>query len=313
MKAHLLDLPQTATNGLQFKKVDTLHLDNPFHFHKKCELVWIENGFGKRIVGDHVDNFAAGDLVLLGKDLPHIWQTDSASSHDRVPSRTKATVLYFPADIIESLTKEESIVFPVRDLMQRASRGLKFGGAVVKEVSGLMNLMEHNRGLSHLSYFIQLLDILTRSDDYISLAGINFEYPMEEKENDRINSAYRFLIRNFHRNITLAEVAAECNMAPTAFCRFFKSRTNRSVIQFLNELRVRHAVKLLQDNTIPIGEICYACGYNNLANFNKSFKLIRSTTPSDYRKLILQFERQEKKQVNEDSAIRVARMPVMTA
>jgi len=95
-------------------------------------------------------------------------------------------------------------------------------------------------------------------------------------------------MHRFHRNISLQEVASVSNMSPTAFCRFFKSRTQKSFIQFLNELRVGHACKLLQDEKHSIADVCYESGFNNLANFNKFFRAIKNKTPPAYRKIILE-------------------------
>lgn len=126
--------------------------------------------------------------------------------------------------------------------------------------------------------------MLSHSDEYEYLASVSYKNLYDEKDTGRISRVYQFLMQNFHRDIELQEVADLCNMTPNAFCRFCKTRTQKSLTQFLNELRIGHASKLLQNENYSIADVCYECGYNNLTNFNKFFKVIQQTTPSEYRK-----------------------------
>ncbi|MCH5719257.1 helix-turn-helix domain-containing protein [Niabella hibiscisoli] len=129
-----------------------------------------------------------------------------------------------------------------------------------------------------------MIRLLSSSEEYSYLASVSYKNLYEEKDTGRINMVYKYLMQNFQDDISLQEVANLCNMTPSAFCRYFKSRTQKSVIQFLNELRIGHASKLLLNERYSISDVCYECGYNSIANFNKFFKSIKKTTPSEYRK-----------------------------
>lgn len=286
MKAQLIDVVLSGKRTIQIKKVDKFFLDSPFHFHQLCELVWVEKSFGKRIVGDNVNNFEAGDLILMSPNLPHIWQNDPVFLRKKKGFKAKAIVVYFPPDFLLNLSDESSVIQPTQELIKKATRGLKFYGKTHARATKILSNISEDDGLKKILDFLNVIEILSHSKEYEYLASISYKNTYDEKDTGRINSVYQFLIQNFHRNISLEEVAGIGNMSPTAFCRFFKSRTQKSFIQFLNELRIGHACKLLQDEEYSVADVCYESGYNNLANFNKFFKSITSKSPSEYRKNI---------------------------
>lgn len=284
MKPQLIDINLPGSRTIQIKKLDTAYLTSPLHFHQLCELVWVEKSFGKRIVGDHIDNFEAGDLVLMGPNLPHIWKNDEAFQHEMKEGNVKSTVIYFPPDFLLNLTDEQNILAPTAELIKSSARGLRFYGDTNKRVTKILADMSENNGFKKIIYFLQAIEILSTSQEYSYLASLSFKNQYDEKDTKRINDVYQFLMHNFHHNIELKEVADLCNMTTNSFCRFFKSRTQKSFTQFLNELRIGHACKLIQNESYSISDACYQSGYNNLPNFNKFFKSITGFTPSQYRK-----------------------------
>lgn len=247
-------------------------------------MVLIEKGYGKRIVGDNISNYAGGDLVLMGPDLPHIWQSDEVNHPIEEENGVKATVIYFPADFLQNLTDEQNIVLPINELVEKAKRGLRFYGQTSIAVANILSSIVEDGKLPKIISFLQAIELLSNSKEFKPLASVSYKNNYNEKDTGRINNVYRYLMQNFQRNISLQEVADLCNMGPNSFCRFFKSRTQRSFTGFLNELRIGHACKLLQNEDNSIADVCYDCGYNNMTNFNKFFKAIKHMTPSEYRK-----------------------------
>jgi AraC-like DNA-binding protein len=287
MKPQLIDIPFENKRTIQVKKVDAFYLTNPLHFHHLCELVWIEQSFGKRIIGDHVDNFSDGDLVLMSPDLPHIWQNDAIYLRRKKGYRAKAIVIYFPADILSNLSDEPAVIQPTQELIRKASRGLKFFGQTHATVTAMLKEIGDSAGLKKILYFLNIIETLSHSTEYESLASISYKNAYGAKDTDRINIVYQFVMHNFHRAISLEEIADITSMSPSAFSRYFKSRTQKSFVQFLNEIRIGHACKLLHNEEYSVSDVCYECGYNNLTNFNKFFKIQKKMTPSEYRKTIL--------------------------
>jgi len=284
MKAQFIEVGPPATKTIHIKKINTDYLQSPFHFHELCELVWIQESHGQRIVGDHIDHFLPGDLVLMGPNLPHIWLNDAAFQETPVKGSVKSIVVYFPADFLQQLSEEEEIIAPVKRLVERAERGVRFTGNTQQAVVKLLNGITRRKGLGKLLDFMKILELLTDSAEFEYLSSMQFENSFQPKDTARINVVYQYLMNNFSGDISLQEVAALANMTPPAFCRYFKKHTGKSLTRFINEIRIGHACKLLLEDDLSIGEICYESGYQNLTNFNKFFRNIKGENPSQYRK-----------------------------
>ena len=265
------------------KKIYKPYFDHPFHFHKLCELTWIEKSHGKLIIGDYVGNFSEGEIVLSSPELPHLWKCDAAYYKNSKDLYTKAVGLYFPVDLINRITDETAINNNYNKLIQNAERGLRFYGETRKTVNNKMRELVEAGGLLQLSIFLEIIDILSWSVEYEFLASLGYRKSSNLNDIERFNEVYQFLLSNFQRDIKLEEVAGICNMAPNSFCRFFKQKTQKTFTQFLNELRIGHAKKLLQNENYPIKDICYECGYNNPVNFFNFFRQIVKQTPKQFR------------------------------
>ncbi len=288
MKARLMDTGLHAERQFRVKYVDKQFLDSHFHFHDACEIVLIEEGYGKRIVGDHVEEFEEGDLVLMGPNLPHIWRNDNEFFLEHNKLRVKATVIYFAPAMVLSLITGTDAGEQVGQLFTRAARGLRFGHKTNALLAGKFSDIVHAEGLKKVSLFLETVDLLSHAKDFTYLASETYKNAMTSRDAGRFNDVYQHLITNFHRDIPLDEIAGVARMSPTAFCRYFRTRTQKSFVQFLQEIRIAHACKLLRHENLSIMEVCLESGYNNLVNFNKCFKNITSQSPSEYRKKLLQ-------------------------
>ncbi|WP_341840704.1 AraC family transcriptional regulator [Chitinophaga caseinilytica] len=284
MKARLIETGLDANRQFRVKQVDEYFLNSPFHFHDTCEIVLIEEGYGKRIVGDHIDDFDQGDMVMMGPNLPHIWQTDNAFYHRRKNLRVKATVLYFAPAMVLGLVAGTDAAAAVEALLAKASRGLSIKQDAHARLLELFAEIQISEGLKRISLFLEALHLLAHTEDYDCLASDHYKNAMTVKDAGRFNDVYQFLITNFHREIPLDEVASVAKMSPTAFCRYFKTRTQKSFVSFLQEIRISHACKLLRRDDLSVMEVALESGYNNLVNFNKCFRNITSHSPSEYRK-----------------------------
>lgn len=285
MKAQLVvDAPIMGQKKIWVKKICKPYFDHPFHYHQLCELVWLEKSYGKLVVGDYVGNFAENELVFKHAGLPHLWRCDAEFYHAGTQLCTKATTIYFPPDLIPEITDDPSCNLLYRELTAKAARGLRFYGAARKSMIELIKGMTDSAAFGQLSCFMQIMDIMTTTQEYELLASVSYRNVTNTVDLDRFNDVYQFLLQNFGKEITLQEVAAVCNMAPNSFCRFFKSKTQKTFMRFLNELRIGHACKLLQNENNFVKDICYESGYNNPVNFYKFFKLITGLTPMEYRR-----------------------------
>lgn len=279
----IIDAPIMGEKKIWVKIINKPHFDHPFHFHKLCELTWIEKSHGKLIIGDYVGNFAEGEIILSGPELPHLWRCDSAYYKNNKNLHTKAVGLYFPSELINRLSDDSPSLHRYNKLMLRAERGLRFLGRTKLTINSKMRDIVETDGLLQLGIFLEIIDILTRSKEFEFLSSLGYKRSSYINDMDRFNDVYLFLLKNFHRDIMLEEVANICSMSPNSFCRFFKQKTQKTFTQFLNELRIGHAKKLLQNENYTIKDICYECGFNNPVNFFSFFKRITGQTPSVFR------------------------------
>jgi AraC-like DNA-binding protein len=289
MKAELMvDAPIMGQKKIWVKEICKPHFDHAFHYHQLCELVWLEKSHGKLIIGDYVGNFSENELILKSAGLPHLWRCDADFYHNNAALYTKATTTYFPPNLIPEITDDPTCNLLYSELMAKAARGLRFYGETRKAIIGLVRKMAVSEAFEQLSYFLKIMDIITHTNEYELLASVCYKNVKSREDLDRFNNVYHFLLENFDKDIRLREVSAVCNMAPNSFCRFFKSKTKKTFVRFLNELRVGHACKLLQNEFNSVKDICYNSGYNNPVNFFKFFKLITGMTPMEYRKKVRQ-------------------------
>ncbi|MBS1602882.1 MAG: helix-turn-helix domain-containing protein [Bacteroidetes bacterium] len=284
MKAQLIEVGLQKEQTFFIKQLDCDHFNTPFHFHELCELNYVMESSGKRIVGDNISNFSSGDLVLMSSNLPHIWYNDPDYLKDATRGTAKAIVTYFNPNFLVDLTHEEHYRIRITHLLDKARRGIRFLGNTQQHATDRLQSIIHKKGLEKVIDFLDIINLFLDATEYECLASIGYQHSFNEKDTRRMSTVYQYLIQNFTEPISLDEIAAVANLSSPAFCNFFKKRTQKSFSRFLNELRVGHACKLLQNHELSISDVGYQSGYQNMTNFNKFFKDITGTTPSQYRK-----------------------------
>ncbi len=256
-----------------------------FHFHEECQLVYIIKGSGKRIIGDSVAHFEENELVFIGSNIPHVWyNTDRKYIQSKKSYSVSLSLFISPARFTDHITGFGDVQ-KIRKLFEKAQRGMLIAGqSKLQLISLLKKVSKEKDSIEHIITLFKIIHILSTTSEYALLSKSNYTNHFQSRENERMNEVYAFLIKNFTREITLSEVAGIAAMNPNAFCRFFKSRTQKSLTQFINEIRIGHACKLISDNKESITQIAYSCGFNNVSNFNHFFKLIKKMSPREYRK-----------------------------
>jgi AraC-like DNA-binding protein len=247
--------------------------------HVNFEIVLIENCFGKRFVGDHIEDFMGTELLLLGSYLPHCWQYYNTIK-DNI--HAQAVVVHFFPDFLgrDLLSKPEA--GPLNHLFENASKGILFTGETIERAKMILNQMLLETGLSRAALMLQLLDVLANSNSYRTLSSPSFNIIETSAEANKINRVFDYIFNNFKEDISLQDVASVIPMSTSAFCRFFKLKTNRTLVEFIKEIRVGHAAKLLMEGNHNVTETCYISGYNNISNFNKHFREVKGLSPRDF-------------------------------
>ncbi|KQO20699.1 hypothetical protein ASF10_16640 [Flavobacterium sp. Leaf82] len=284
MKAILIELPNQHSSLFTVKKVKKHDFDATFHFHDFCELSFVTKSNGKRIIGDSITSFHEGDLVLMSPNLPHMWYEDLPITTYKKNKSVEAIVIYFPINFLEKVCNDSGELSKKNALFEKANRGMRFIGKSKKKITKHLEKLTTMEGLPQIIEFFKIVNIMLHTNEYELLAGLGYSNSYNEKDTERMNQVYKYIMMNFTRPISLETISSVAHMTPPAFCTFFKKRAQKSFTRFLNELRTGHACKLLQDEKLSISDVCYESGYQNFVNFNKYFKLLIGKTPSMYRK-----------------------------
>ena len=253
----------------------------PLHQHKEYELNFIENGQGvRRIVGDSVEDLGDYELVLIGgEDLEHVWEQGNCRSTD-----IREITIQFPGDIFGSGLLSRNQFASIKRMLARAGHGLSFPLASIMKIYSVLDTIasEQERFIQFLK-FLYILYELSVSDDSRVLASSSFAHSAKSTESRRVQKVKQYIDDNYSKPLKLAELADLVGMSPVAFSRFFRRRTDRTLSDYIVDIRLGHAARMLVDTTKNVSEICYECGFNNLSNFNRTFKAKRNYTPREFR------------------------------
>lgn len=276
----LQDVKWLLKDSIYVKEIETTHLEDQFHFHNVYEIALIVKSKGTRIIGDSIENFTDGDLVLLGPQVPHIayFKEDAVSS-----PVFHALVVYFHPDwLTESQLNSENLS-RLRKLLDDTKRGIKIFGVTKNKVAKIINQLKNCTGLESIIKLLEILELVSRSNEYECLASEGYSNAFRKKDIQRLNNVYQYVGDHFTDEITLEQIAKVANMTPTAFCKYFRKQTQKTFSNFVNEVRVGYACKLLFDDDLTISQVCYKSGFNNLTSFNENFKNYTKRTPSEYK------------------------------
>ncbi|MCR9064047.1 MAG: AraC family transcriptional regulator [Cytophagales bacterium] len=258
-------------------------IEQDWHFHPEIELIYFLKSTGTRYVGNSIGNFEPGELYMIGSNVPHLFRNHreyyGQESH---LSAVDLVVVKFQADFLGKSFTDLVEAKGMKRLFHLANRGIKFSKTSTylshKHILGLLR----NEGLSGIVELLNVLDILSATEDYEILCEEEIIHNLSNDEKERMGKIISFLNQNFDKRIELEEVSEIACMTPTAFCRYFKKKTKKSFTQFLNEIRLGHACKLLIEGDEQIATIAYQSGFNTMTNFNRQFKSFLHMTPTDY-------------------------------
>lgn len=258
--------------------------DHTWHYHPEYELACVLSSAGTRFVGDSIQPYSAGDMVLLGPNLPHCWSDEPAlDGADVLP---ELIVIQFDQSSFGAGFLALAETAPIRRLLALAETGLSFSGRTTLLAGELMRKAVEQEGLHRLLRLIEALSALTRCEhvDALATPAYRSTADMNPASRDRIEFVHRHVREHLADDISQARLARTLGLSPPAFSRFFKAATGKTFIAFVNTLRINEACRRLNDPAVPITEIAMACGYNNVSNFNRQFLALKGMSPSSYRR-----------------------------
>ncbi len=265
------------------KELRAPHFDRVWHFHSEYQLFLVLEGRGTRFIGDQMQPFKEFDLVFTGPNLPHLWRNEQPYFEKESLLSTHGIVIYFPEDFLGKGLMEKEEFEEIRQLLQRSRRGLEIKGNTNLTLREKMIKLTKLKGTQSLIHLLEILDLLAHSPDCLPIAPADYINTNKESEKDRMSQVYEYVMDRFRQKIKLSEVATLANMTESAFSRYFTSRMNKSFSEFLSDVRIGHACKLLHEADLNISEVSYECGFNTLSNFNKQFKERMGVTPLRYK------------------------------
>lgn len=275
-------IPESKSFVIQ--SLEAPYFDRNWHFHSEYQLFLVLEGRGTRFVGDNIKAFKENDLVFLGPNLPHLWRSDNEYFDKKSSLTTRGLVIYFQENFLGGYIQQKEELEKINLLFQRSKLGLEVSGKTNHLISRMMIDLLHLEGVESVIQLLKILNTLALSTECHSLAHAGYVNVSKESETDRMGQVYEHIMKNFKQKISLEEVAAIANMSLSSFNRYFKSRTNKSFSDFLSEIRIGHACKLLNEQDMNISQVCYESGFNTLSNFNKQFKDFTGCTPLQYKK-----------------------------
>lgn len=281
MKAQLIGRYIDQNNSVSLQDYNSNHFLKIWHYHPELELDIILSSTGTRFVGDNVEHFVKGDIVLLGKNLPHLWLNDNKYFEDNSELKAKAIVIHINDKFLRGLMEIPEMA-TVNALLLRSKLGISFRGKlnnyVIQKAQEMIDASDSKR----VNLLIDILIDLASRKDSNTLSSSGFVDSFNFSSKDRMAPVYEFVMNNFKENIRLDKAAALAHMNTSSFSRYFSQIHKKTFTQFLNEMRIGYACKLLIENKYNVSQVCFQSGFNNLSNFNRVFKQVKHISPTKY-------------------------------
>ncbi|WP_017259764.1 AraC family transcriptional regulator [Pedobacter arcticus] len=253
--------------------------DFPLHYHEEMELNFISNASGaRRVVGDHIEEIGDAELVLVGSNLPHVWETYKLAGKE-----IHEVTIQFHKDLFDEKFLRRNQLRVVREMFEKSKCGILFSNETAAAVGPRLIRLKKKHGFDSVLELMSILHDLSTSRDMRTLSDATFSNAEFSYKSRRVEKVMEYINANFDKPVNLAEVAKIASMTEVSFSRFFKSRTGTSFIDSLTEIRLGHASRKLIDTTEAVAEVAYNCGFNNISNFNRIFKKKKGCTPKEFR------------------------------
>ena len=254
-----------------------------YHYHPEYYiLLSLKDHGGEYLSGDHIGRLRRGTLIMNGPNIPHALHSGKPDESDWA-SPSLAVIQFSRESLGEDLLRKHELQ-PVREFLDEARFGFEFHGATAEEASTLMLAMEHQNSFERFVQLLRILHLFAASVEKRSLASPAYSHSLKERDITRLDEVLGYLRKNKTGTVTLEEAAAVAKMSPKSFCRFFKANTGKTLVEYLHELRIGEACRLLLETDRTISEIALDCGFNNLSNFNRRFRELKEMTPREYRR-----------------------------
>ena len=286
MQPQFIKVPDSPQSTFLIRDMVVPYLSNPYHFHPELELTYISRGTGTRYIGDSIEPFTEGNMVLVGPNLPHLWKNDTIYYGGDPYLKARAIVIQFKDNFLGEQLLELPEMKMVKKMILKSRQGLKIQDE--DKIASLIKGMADQSGAERIINLLYLLNIIAESKHTKVLSSKAFSVDSSQMGLKRINTVFAYIFENFSDEISLDKISGIANLTPTAFCRYFKVHTNKTFSTFLTETRINHSCKLILNENRSLSEIAFESGFNDFSYFSKMFKKITGMTASEYRQKTFQ-------------------------
>ncbi|UOB17855.1 AraC family transcriptional regulator [Abyssalbus ytuae] len=276
MKVLPFKIPKPQKEALVYQEDHEIVFYDKLHQHEEIQISYIVEGSGSLIVGDSINEYQPHDILVIGENIPHVFRSDAQA----YPQSVMYTLFFTKKSFGKEFFNLTDLT-AVQKFFDKSEYGMKIKAD--EEKFNLFNNLKHQNKIERIASLLLLLNGLIHSEKQ-PLSSFVYQKKYTEDEGKRMNDVFQYAMDNFQENISLDDIANIAFMSKNAFCRYFKKRTNKTFLQFLIEIRIEHACKLLyKDHDLSVSVISELCGFQNIANFNRKFKVLKGITPSQYR------------------------------
>ncbi|PRY22930.1 AraC family transcriptional regulator [Spirosoma oryzae] len=282
MKPLLFKVPTIDDRSFRIEQDRMPHFYGHLHFHPEVQLTLIQEGEGTLIVGDKIDRFAPGDVLMLGPNLPHVLRSDPDYYQPESTRQSVAVSVLFRPEQLEAGVLNLPETLHLRQLLTESQHGVRLRSSDNPALTSQLENLPGQRPFDQLLTLLHVLDELATQPDREVLSVTAYVQPQRPDDHRRLERVFSYILEQYHTQITLDDVANIASLTPGAFCRFFRQHTRKTFSTLLNEVRIEHACRHLRESKQSISQTAYVCGFTNLSNFNRQFKTITGLSPSDY-------------------------------
>lgn len=283
MKPKLRKAPLNPEYSFVVRKDAGKEMKNYWQYHPEYEIIYIKKSTGSWIIGDSIGNFENGEIIILGPNVPHTLRFDPKYLTEDDEEKGEAIIILFQKDLFNAAF----LMFPeakeIQKILQLAEQGLRITGRAKERIPVFMEEMLTSSVGRRLVNLLEVLQIMAENGAYEVLSSKGFLYPPTHINDNRINTVFEFTFNNYENDITIEEVADLVDMTKYSFCRYFKEITRKTYFQFLMEVRIGKACRLLIEEDMNASEAAYSCGYNSISHFNHQFRAIKNMSPLEYK------------------------------
>ena len=282
MKPIFFKIPKTDKTSIRVQEDKGDHFYDKLHYHPEYQITLIERGEGIFFGGAAAISFQPGDILFIGHNIPHLIKS-SKDYYSKNSPGILSTSLFFSRNSFGQRFFDLPELSRVNSLLMEASRVIKLDRNLNDDIE---NLVLDMKTIDNEELIITLLKVLNQfvlaEKTYLNSEVQKFD--LKEAGFERLDKVLNYTFSNASENITIDEISRLANLSKSQFSRYFKDRTGKSYIDFLNEIRIENSCFKLITKTDTIQQICFEVGFQNLSNFNRQFQKIKNMTPSKYRK-----------------------------